>query len=150
MDDTDGTYAWSFKSGVDIVDEYAGVAVNDQYVKDYDSFISNKQNDLLEKWAPIGCGTPKSVTDHELGHEIDKLLNASSDLEIREMYSEMMQAGNARDVLSQYSATNVKEFIAESYSEFRNNPSPREVSTRVYNRLIELRDQKVYRKGLVR
>ena len=91
-----------------------------------------------------------AVTDHELGHEIDKLLNASSDFEIREMYSEMMQAGTARDVLSQYSATNVQEFIAESYSEFRNNPSPRELSTRVYNRLIELRDQKIYRKGLVR
>lgn len=54
----------------------------------------------------------------------------------------MISNGNAKDTLSTYSATNVKEFIAEAYSEYRNNPNPRDYSTKVYNRLKELYSQR--------
>jgi hypothetical protein len=104
-------------------------------------FKEEKQHDEEERWAPVGCDTPKAVTDHEMGHEIDKLLDASSDVEIQRMYAQMME-GNPEEQLSGYSAENVKEFIAEAYSEYKNNPNPRQIAVDVYNRLIELRDMK--------
>ena len=142
LDKTDGTYAWSLTSGNSFLEKYDGVAVNTHYAKDYAYFKSQKAYDEKTKWAPIGCGSPKAVTDHELGHEIDKLLGASEDETIKKMYSDMMEKSKAEDVLSGYSAKNVKEFIAEAYSEYRNNPKPRATSVALYKRLIALRDQK--------
>ena len=149
LDDTEGTYAWSLRTGSPSLDKYDGVAVNNDYAKDYTKFKSEKQADEIARWAPVGCGSPKAVADHELGHEIDNLLGASKDSEINDLYSSMMKENKAETVLSGYSKTNVKEFIAEAYSEYRNNPSPREVSRAVYNRLIELRDQKALSRRLI-
>lgn len=149
LDDTEGTYAWSLRTGNPSLDKYDGVAVNNDYAKDYVRFKSEKQADEIAKWAPIGCGSPKAVADHELGHEIDNLLSASNDTVINDLYSNMMRDNKAEAVLSGYSRTNVKEFIAEAYSEYRNNPNPREISRAVYNRLIELRDQQASARRLI-
>ena len=142
LNDTSGTYAWSLRSGNTALEKYDGVAVNGTYAKDYSAFRSSKSADEVSKWSPVGCGTPKAVADHELGHEIDRLLNASNDTVINDLYSEMIKNNNAESTLSGYSKKNVKEFIAEAYSEYRNNPAPRDTAKAVYNRLIELRDQK--------
>ena len=149
LDDTEGTYAWSLRAGNPSLDKYDGVAVNNDYAKDYTKFKSEKQADEIARWAPVGCGSPKAVADHELGHEIDNLLGASKDSVINDLYSSMMKDDKAESVLSGYSKKNVKEFIAEAYSEYRNNPNPREVSRAVYNRLIELRDQKPLSRRLI-
>ncbi len=141
LDKTEGTYAWSLRCGVPALEKYDGVAINNQYAGDYELFKEKKQYDEKEKWAPVGCGSPKAVSDHELGHEIDKLLDASYDIEIQKMYSHMMK-GNPEEQLSGYSAKNIQEFIAEAYSEYKNNPNPRPTSVAVYNRLLELRDMK--------
>lgn len=146
LDNTERTYAWSLRTGSPLLDKYDGVAVNNVYAKDYTSFKSKKQANETAKWSPIGCGSPKAVADHELGHEIDNLLGASNDSIINDLYSNMMKDNKAEDVLSGYSRKNVKEFIAEAYSEYRNNPNPREISRSVYNRLIELRNQKSSKK----
>ena len=149
LDDTEGTYAWSLRTCNPSLDKYDGVAVNNDYAQNYAKFKSEKQADEIAKWAPIGCGSPKAVVDHELGHEIDNLLGASNDHIINDLYSGMMRDNKAETALSGYSKTNVKEFIAEAYSEYRNNPKPREVSRAVYNRLIELRDQKALARRLI-
>ena len=149
LDDTEGTYAWSLRTGNPSLDKFDGVAVNNDYAKDYAKFRSEKQADEIARWAPVGCGSPKAVADHELGHEIDNLLGASTDHIINNLYSDMIRDNKAESVLSGYSKTNVKEFIAEAYSEYRNNPNPREISRAVYNRLIELRDQRTLSRRLI-
>ncbi len=141
LNDTEGTYAWSLETNNPALEKYDGVAVNNKYAGDYDYFKNEKQHDEDIKWAPVGCGSPKAVADHELGHEIDKLLGASEDSRIKDMFAEMIK-DNAKEVLSEYAEKNVKEFIAEAYSEYRNNPEPRVTAVSVYNRLIELRDMK--------
>ena len=143
LTDTERTYAWSLQTGNSILEKFDGVAINNKYASDYNCFLAEKQYDEQTKWAPIGCGTPKACTDHELGHEIDKLLDASNDTVINDLYTDVIEHHQSKDLLSGYSEKNVKEFIAEAYSEYKNNPAPREVSTAVYNRLIELRDQKI-------
>ena len=147
LDKTAGTYAWSFPAPGEL-DRFAGIAVNDMYAGDYDEFQRKKQQNEKIQWSPVGCGTVKSTADHEVGHEIDRLLGASNDSQIIAMYEKVTNSASPKDLLSLYSTTNVKEFIAEAYSEYRNNPNPREVSRFVYNRLIELRDQKVKEKVL--
>ena len=148
LNDSDNAFAWSlnipseYDPTGDGLAEYNGIAVNNRFAGDNKLFTESKINEVATKHKPIGCDTPRATADHELGHEIDKLLNASSDKQINDMYNKMLSEGNAQNTLSTYSATNVKEFIAEAYSEYRNNPSPRAYSTAVYNRLIELRNMK--------
>ena len=151
LDDTEGTFAWSLEIPKEIdpsgngMSKFKGVGINGKYASSNDDFTAAKIEEVASKHKPIGCDTPRATADHELGHEIDKLLNASSDREITSLYNKMINDGNAEDKLSGYSRTNIKEFIAEAYSEYRNNPHPREYATKIYNRLIELRNNGIRR-----
>ena len=143
LDDTDGTFAWSLSlpdECGDALTKYNGVGINGKFAGDNDLFTESKVNEVQTKHKPIGCDTPRATADHELGHEIDKLLNASEDDEINRLYSDFMGCDSPQDQLSGYAETNVKEFIAEAYSEYRNNSAPRSYAVSVYNRLIQLRD----------
>lgn len=147
MDDTDGTFAWSLDTGGSDpsngrLGKYSGIAVNLDYAADYNGFKNSKIQNVKDKYKPIGCDSPRATMDHELGHEIDRIVGAAKDPVINNMYQEMLRKGNAEEVLSGYSKSSIFEFIAEGYSEYRNNPQPRSVSTKIFNRLIELRDQK--------
>lgn len=142
LNNIEGTIAWSLNIPEDINDEllkYNGIAINEKYASNNKAFKNLKINEVLTKNKPIGCDTPRSTVDHELGHEIDKLLGASEDSEIKKMFNEMLQCGKARDELSEYSEKNINEFIAECYSEYRNNPQPRKYAKNVYSRLIKMR-----------
>ena len=147
LDDTDGTFAWSLNVGnsdptAGELGKYSGVAVNLDFASSYEDFKQSKVQNVQDRFKPIGCETPRATMDHELGHEIDRLVGAAQDPQIQKWYHEMLQSNNAESVLSGYSKTTIYEFIAEGYSEYRNNPKPREYSTKIFNRLIELRNQK--------
>lgn len=147
LDDTDGTFAWSLNVGnsdptAGELGKYSGVAVNLDFASSYEDFKQSKVQNVQDRFKPIGCETPRATMDHELGHEIDRLVGAAQDPQIQKWYQEMLQSNNAESVLSGYSKTTIYEFIAEGYSEYRNNPKPREYSTKIFNRLIELRNQK--------
>ena len=147
LDDTDGTIAWSLNVGnsdptVGELGKYSGVAVNLDFASSYDDFKRSKVQNVQDRFKPIGCETPRATMDHELGHEIDRLVGAAQDPQTQKWYHEMLQSNNAASVLSEYSKTTIYEFIAEGYSEYRNNPKPREYSAKIFNRLIELRNQK--------
>lgn len=147
LDDTDGTFAWSLNVGnsdptAGELGKYSGVAVNLDFASSYEDFKQSKVQNVQDRFKPIGCETPRATMDHELGHEIDRLVGAAQDPQIQKWYYEMLQSNNAEIVLSGYSKTTIYEFIAEGYSEYRNNPKPREYSTKIFNRLIELRNQK--------
>lgn len=144
LNDTKGVFAWSLtvpESGDPTgggLSKYNGIAINKEYASDSAGFKKAKAREVAIKHKPLGCDTPRATMDHELGHEIDKLLDANCDPEIIGMYQKMMADGDAEEKLSGYSKTNIKEFIAECYSEYRNNPSPREYSRKVYQRLYDI------------
>lgn len=117
---------------------YDGVGINLEYAGNYEKFKSKRKRDVEAKYKPLGCELPKATIDHEFGHEISRLIGAGRDPVISKWYEEMRRDGNAETVLSGYSAENIEEFIAEGYSEYRNNPHPRPLATKIYNRLIEL------------
>lgn len=138
LDDTNGVFAWSMNLPGKTYEKYNGIGINEIYASDNEYFTEQKIDEVYSGHKPIGCDTSRATVDHELGHEIDKLVGASKDEYIIGLYDQMIDDGNAEEVLSGYSQTNVSEFIAEAYSEYRNNPNPREYAVKVYERLIEL------------
>lgn len=123
-----------------VFSQYNGITINEQYGSDYGFFQKTKQQNVAVGWKPIKCDTPKATVDHELGHQIAKLVNAHNDSSINALYDEFSCIGAQKqtETLSGYAATNIHEFIAESWSEYRNNPNCREYAKKVSERIIEL------------
>lgn len=122
---------------------YNGITINETYGADYDRFVQIKQGDVRAGWKPVGCDTPKATVDHELGHQIAKRTGAESDPLINELYKQFLALDEEKRsaVLSGYAAECVGEFIAESWSEYRNNPNCRNVARTVAERMIELYEE---------
>lgn len=91
------------------------------------------QRDVATKWHPPGCGTLKAVFDHELGHEIDRLLGLRSHADFVKIYKQETAKGKQHvvDSLSTYGHKNEAEFIAEAWSEYLNNETPRPIAVAV-------------------
>lgn len=100
-------------------------------------------SDVASQFHPIGCNTVKSIFDHELGHKMDELLDLHKHPAFLSIYNGAKEKGAdyIRENLSgyAYSVSNMsrsnynprKEFLAEAWSEYLNNPSPRELATQV-------------------
>ena len=110
-----------------ICKKYSGICVNNTFGKNYDSFKSDVARCVVSKWHPIGTTTVQSVFDHEFGHQLDYLFDLRNDKEIQKMYYSRKKS-EIKEELSEYGAENIKEFIAEAYAEYLNNPTPREIS----------------------
>lgn len=65
---------------------------------------------------PVGCNTKKSVVDHEMGHLIHA---AYGGLKLNP------KEASIKSELSEYAMENIKEYHAEAWAEFCNNPHPR-------------------------
>ena len=109
-----------------------------------DKIDTSLANDVKSKWHPPGCGTLKAVFDHELGHEIDRLLGLRSHADFLKMYREETAKGKQHivDSLSTYGHKNEAEFIAEAWSEYLNNETPRPIAVAVGNLVKKLYDEK--------
>lgn len=129
--------------GEEVIANYNGISINERYGSDYNHFINVRRSDVKAKWKPAGCDTPRATVDHELGHQIAKLTNAHNDYEIQEMYSHFMSLSSTQrgEVLSGYAGESIHEFIAEGWSEYRNNPNCRPLAKSISNRLFDLYSQ---------
>jgi len=101
-------------------------------------------DDVQNKWHPEGCDTIKSTVDHEMGHQIDNLISARQDNKIIKLFNYHQAKGTMKNMLSEYAGkdNDIEEFIAESWSEYQNNPKPREVARTVAERMIEIYKEK--------
>ena len=90
-------------------------------------------NDVKTKWHPIGHDTIKAIFDHELGHEIDRLLGLRNHPEFLKIFNEERAKGKDHviDNLSNYATKTSAEFIAEAWSEYLNNEKPRPIAAAV-------------------
>ena len=123
-----------------LISQFNGITINESYGSDYDHFRNVKQSEVSAGWKPQNCNTPKATVDHELGHQIAALVNAHSDPDIQECYQRFATLGRQQQsqILSGYAAKNIHEFIAESWSEYRNNPDCRECAKFVSERMLDL------------
>lgn len=83
-----------------------------------------------------------ATLDHEIGHALDfrSKPRISSDSVVRQEWESFKgsKIPEARKNLSEYALDNQEEFIAESWAEFMNHKSPREIANRVGARVFEL------------
>jgi hypothetical protein len=117
--------------------EYEGIALSEKFVKtargfeDMRNFIAR---DIASGFHPMGVEDPSSVITHEMGHQLHYLLikiNKAGfvndawqefNKEVRGMPDVKSACGK---LLSQYAATNDKEFFAEAIMEYMHSSSPR-------------------------
>lgn len=129
-------YAYSHGSVPGTVwERFNGININEKYGKNFANMTQSLRDDELTGWHPIGSGSVKGVIDHELGHEIDKLLGLIDSKDrfkitdpglapiIQQIQS---MPGGVAGNLSRYATTNYKEIIAEAWAEYINNPNPRQ------------------------
>ena len=129
--------------------KYQGITMNSLHFKNYEEVAESLKIQVNVKWHPVSCDTVKAVFDHEFGHQLDSFLGIRNKKEMIEILEENKKEKGK--FLSEYSIfnnldeINIKETIAEGWSEYCNNPNPRELSQRV-GKLIE-REYNIYKKG---
>lgn len=127
------TFAWTWRPA-----NYAGIGVNKKWGKNVELLNTALKRNVEIKFHPEGCDTIKSMIDHEFGHALDDLYKFCDMEEIAREYKSLCAMGNdkAKQTLSIYAMTNRKEFIAEAWSEYLNNPKPRPLANRI-GKIIE-------------
>ncbi len=129
-------YAISYKKinmadeRVKIYNKYAGVSINEVWGKDKNIILANVKKDVEDRWHPQGCDTIKSIFDHEIGHQLDYALNLRNNKHMINLYNSISKF-NKSVGLSMYSNYSIKEFIAEGWTEYINNPYPRDIAMKI-------------------
>ena len=116
-----GAWAWSTSGHA----THNGVSFNEDTINKPD-IQSRMRLGVTSGFHPPGCDTFKSIADHVYGHQLDNLVGARHNPEIKLMFA---RTGGA-DV-SRYAKENIDEFIAEAWAESLNNPNPRPTAKRV-------------------
>ena len=122
--------------------------------KKISSELDHLQEEISMRWSPVGTGTLRGLISHEIGHYLDRLYGLRNDTRINSLFNshkggyrkqnETLSDGTFRftskmaQALSEYANANIKEFIAEAWSEYRNNPIPRSLAKEVGDRIVEI------------
>ena len=122
------TWAWFGKTP-----NCAGIGINKKWGSDPVKLKESLQRNINNGFHPVGCDSIKSLIDHEFGHALDDLYKFSDTDEIILQYKTFCRQGNdmAGGTLSIYAMKNRREFIAEAWAEYLNNPKPRPVAKQV-------------------
>lgn len=81
-------------------------------------------------WYSSDSNPIKSIIYHELGHSLDFLCDAGESAEIKAEFENRSTREITRE-LSEYGATDIDEFIAESFAEVYSSRNPRALAKRV-------------------
>ncbi len=114
----------------------SGVSVNAKWARDPQKLAQALKRNVESRYHPVGTDSVKAIIDHELGHELDRLLGISRRDDVIGMYYDWVRVDPTGSQLSRYAAENVLEFVAEAWSEYRNNPNPRRLAMKI-GRIIE-------------
>lgn len=85
---------------------------------------------------PQNSGSLKAIVDHEFGHQIERFIqlkggnSSPAYKELKEYYNSLSR-DDINNGLSKYGSTKLAEFIAEGFSEYKNNPTPRPMALKI-------------------
>ncbi len=142
--------AESFFTADKLISPANSVAVSDKWASDLVSFEAEIARAVLIKFHPVGTASIRGIFDHEIGHQLDALLDLRKDKEIRDVIDSMTD-NELTENLSQYSWDNAaskdrgdryQEAIAEAWSEYCNNPNCRGTAKAIGERIEYIYDQK--------
>lgn len=111
---------------------FRGVSVNRYWGKDSTEFVKVLQENVQSKYHPTGCDTIRSILDHEIGHQLDNILEINKISEVQELFDSRTKR-ELTDSISAYTWNNnnsnkYREMVAEAWAEYCNNPHPREIA----------------------
>lgn len=129
------SYAGSWSPKNEPFSQFAGITFNSAQGSNIETLLKNLKNDVTSKFHPIGCDTVKSVLDHEIGHQLDSMLQISNKDAVRKLFDSRTQE-QITEELSKYAWKNDNpnrygEFIAEAWAEYCNNPNPRPIAKEI-------------------
>lgn len=107
----------------------------------YEKTLQSYKNDVANNWHPIGTDKDiKSIIHHELGHELDKLLDIRNKPELQKLFNSFTEK-EITEKLSTYAWNNkfknyktsekFAEFIAEAWSEYKTSAQPRTIALQI-------------------
>ena len=145
------------KTGIIDFSEFHGISINENLGKNHKEFIDSINNDVKSGHLPVGCDTIKSIIDHEIGHQLDNLLDLKYNRLISLVFKEFENnPSEMKEKLSGYALqgfletkdnfNRYSEPIAEAWSEYRNNPEPREIAKKI-GQIIERRYNEKFKEG---
>lgn len=124
-----------------------GIIINGKSFNHQDLLKVLETNELLG-FSPKNCKSVKSVIEHELGHMLDQFLGINTSYEFKKLLKKFTITEIGKN-LSEYTILNNQidelEMVAEGYSEYCNNPNPREIASTI-GQLIEKKYQTKYGK----
>ena len=134
------TMAQSFSDKDPIFKNISGVTINKDRGRNYTMMKLQLEDAEKRRWNPLGSNSPRSILDHEIGHQLDDLLGIRDKEIIQDLFDSRTFDQITED-LSEYAWNNnapdrYAELIAEGWAEYMNNPKPREVA-RVIGETIE-------------
>ena len=134
------TMAQSFSDKDPIFKDISGVTINKDRGRNYTMMKLQLEDAEKRRWNPLGSNSPRSILDHEIGHQLDDLLGIRDKEIIQDLFDSRTFDQITED-LSEYAWNNnapdrYAELIAEGWAEYMNNPKPREVA-RVIGETIE-------------
>ena len=128
-------HVWAWHALVSGRTSYVGI--NFKHLGMPQEWKARLEDTVARKFHPEGTATFKATVDHELGHVIAAMTGAERDQQLMELYDHL-EVSEITEGLGEYGASNISEFIAEGWSEYRNNPRAREISRKIGDRLTEL------------
>lgn len=141
-----GVYAKSWSPKTPVLSDFKGVTVNRDWGQDSNRFIAALTSDVNNKFHPAGCDTIRSVLDHEIGHQLDDLLDIRSNKVVQQLFNNSSNS-EITDCLSIYAWKNTNsnqysEMIAEAWAEYCNNPQPRRMAKLIGEVIIDTYNKK--------
>ncbi len=100
----------------------------------------------------LAVGSVKGLMNHEIGHRLEDFVGGRNDSILLSLYKQyrgkstystdkngnIVYTSKMAQALSEYANTNIREFIAESWAEYRTSSFPRPLARQVGERLEEL------------
>ena len=106
---------------------YRGISVNTNKIDDIAEHVYNAKIG----YHPIGTGSIKAIIDHEIGHAMAQTLGLENNLEMDKMYKDAKRHNAINSGLSKFADEDIGEFIAEGFAEYKNNPNPRGLASKI-------------------
>lgn len=103
-----------------------GVSLNQRKAKSLKEFNEIKEKNQKSGFWSRGGADYDHVINHELGHELDRLLNIRQREDIISLWE-----NEDIEEFSRYGATSIGEFVAEGWAEYNTSDNPRDLSIRV-------------------
>lgn len=125
-----GDLGIGYPKATTILKEYSGIGVNASFGSDYEQFLKSIKRNVISGYHPEGTDTVRAIFDHEVAHQIDYVLNLRYNKEMLKLYQNLTE-DEIKHGLSKYATENIAEFIAEGYTEYKNNPRSRDIAKKI-------------------